>query len=210
MPWVLRIAIGCALMWQTGLVCAEEPMGSVSREMKQLEKATFAGGCFWCMEHPFDDVAGVTSTTVGYTGGSEENPTYVQVSSGRTGHAEAIEVIYDGTKITYAKLLDVFWRNIDPTDPNGQFTDRGMQYRTAIFYHDENQKHIATASKEKLEQSGRFDKPIATEITPASAFYPAEDYHQEYYKTHPIRYKIYKRGSGRDQYINSTWGKAAH
>lgn len=170
------------------------------------EKATFAGGCFWCMQPPYDTLKGVLSTTVGYTGGTKENPTYEEVSSGKTGHAEAVEITYDPSQITYAELLDVFWKNIDPTALNRQFADMGTQYRTAIFYHSEEQKRLATLSKEKLEKSGRFDQPIVTEIVPLSTFYPAEEYHQEYYKKCPIPYQLYKVGSGREFYLKKRWG----
>ena len=172
---------------------------------QKLEKATFAGGCFWCMEPPFALLKGVVSITVGYTGGQKEKPTYEEVSSGITGHAEAIEIVYHPAQITYAELLDVFWSNIDPTTPNQQFVDVGTQYRAAIFYHNEEQKHLAEESKAKLEKSGRFDKPIVTEIKPATTFYPAEDYHQKYYQKSPIRYKFYRFNSGRDQYLKKTW-----
>lgn len=171
-----------------------------------LEKATLAGGCFWCMQPPFDKLKGVIKTTVGYTGGHKVNPTYKEVSSGTTGHAESIEVLFDPNQISYAQVLDVFWRNINPTTPNQQFNDVGAQYRTAIFYHNEKQKRLAEAVKEKLEKSGRFDKPIVTEITRASAFYPAEDYHQKYYKKSPLPYKFYRFGSGRDRYLEKIWG----
>ena len=175
----------------------------------QLGKATFAGGCFWCMEHPFDALPGVRSTTSGYAGGAEKDPTYKEVSSGGTGHAEVIEIVYDPSKVTYSELLDVFWMNINPTDSGGQFADRGKQYRTAIFYHDEEQKKLAIASKEKLGKSGRYDSPIVTEITPASEFYKAEEYHQDYYEKNPLRYKFYRYGSGRDEYLKKIWGGKA-
>jgi methionine-S-sulfoxide reductase len=149
----------------------------VAREKR--EKATFAGGCFWCMEPPFDKLDGVISTIVGYTGGQEKNPTYEEVSSGKTGHVEAIQIVYDPSSVTYAELLDVFWRNIDPTQMNGQFADTGRQYRTSIFYHSQEQKQLALASKDELEKSGRYDKKIVTEIVPAGAFYSAEEYHQD-------------------------------
>lgn len=174
---------------------------------ESLEKATFGGGCFWCMEPPFDKAKGVVSTTVGYTGGTKSNPTYEEVSTGKTGHAEAIEITYDPSQISYRELLDLFWRNIDPTAKDRQFADVGTQYRTAIFYHNGEQKALATASKEALQKSGRFDKPIATEIVPASTFYPAEEYHQGYYKKCPIPYEMYKVGSGRAGYLEKTWGK---
>ena len=173
----------------------------------KIQKATFAGGCFWCMEPPFDKLDGVISTTVGYTGGREKNPTYKEVSSGKTGHAEAVEVVYDPSRITYAGLLDVFWRNIDPTQADGQFVDIGRQYRTAIFYHNEEQRGLAVASKRELENSSRFEKEIVTEIVPAREFYRAEEYHQDYYKKNPIRYKFYRYGSGRDQFLRKMWGQ---
>ena len=168
-------------------------------------KATFAGGCFWCMEGPFDKLDGVLSTTSGYTGGSKKNPTYEEVSSGATGHAEAVQIIYDAKKVTYAKLLEVFWHNIDPLTPNAQFCDHGSQYRSAIFYHDETQKRLAEESKKAL--SSRFRAPIVTEIVPATVFYPAEDYHQDYYKKNPLRYKVYRYSCGRDQRLEELWGK---
>ena len=171
-----------------------------------LEKATFAGGCFWCMQPPYDKVKGVISTTVGYTGGTTENPTYEEVCSGRTGHAEAVEITYDSSQTSYSDLLDVFWKNIDPTTTNQQFADTGTQYRTAIFYHNEEQKRLAVASKEKVEKSGKFKRAIVTEIVPASLFYPAEEYHQKYYKKCPLPYQLYKTGSGREGYLKKTWG----
>lgn len=174
---------------------------------KQTETATFAGGCFWCIEGTFSHLDGVTKATSGYTGGSEKNPTYEQVSSKQTGHLEAVEVQFDPNIISYQELLEVFWRNIDPTDENGQFADRGNQYTTAIFYHTEKQKHEAEKSKKQLEQSQKFDKPIVTQILKAGPFYEAEEYHQEYSKKNPIRYKLYKIGSGRDSFINNHWKK---
>jgi len=167
-------------------------------------KATFAGGCFWCMEPPYDELDGVLSTISGYMGGTKKNPTYEEVSAGRTGHAEVVQVTYDPKKITYSKLLEVFWRNIDPLTPNRQFCDVGSQYRPAIFYHDEAQKRLAQESKKALAK--RFKEPIVTEIVPVSVFYPAEDYHQDYYKKNPIRFKIYKYGCGRDQRLEELWG----
>jgi len=169
--------------------------------------ATFAGGCFWCMEPPFDKLEGVISTTSGYTGGMEDNPTYKEVSAGKTGHAEAVEVLYDPQKVSYEKLLDVFWHQIDPTTPDRQFVDVGHQYRTAIFYHDEEQRRLAEESRDRMAASGRFDGPIVTEIVPAGPFWPAEGYHQDYYKKNPLRYKFYRFGSGRDQYLEKVWGK---
>ena len=176
---------------------------------KNLKTATFAGGCFWCVESDFEKVDGVVEAISGYTGGQESNPTYKQVASGSTGHVEAVQVHYDPDKITYDDLLDIFWRQVDPTDAGGQFVDRGFQYRTAIFYHDEEQKRIAEASKAALDKSGTFSKPIATEIVPLGEFYKAEEYHQDYYNKNPMRYKFYRYGSGRDQFINKTWGAEA-
>ena len=173
----------------------------------KLEKATFAGGCFWCMEPPFDKLDGVISTTSGYCGGKEKNPTYKQVSAGETGHAEAVEIVYDPSRISYAELLDVFWRNVDPTQKDGQFADTGAQYRTAIFYHNEEQRRLAETSKKELGNSGRFNKEIVTEIVAATPFYRAEEYHQDYYKKNPLRYKFYRYGSGRDDYLVRKWGK---
>jgi peptide-methionine (S)-S-oxide reductase len=169
-----------------------------------LAKATFAGGCFWCMEPPYDELEGVISTISGYTGGTKKNPTYEQVSAGTTGHTEAVEVTYDPKKISYDKLLDVFWRNIDPLTANAQFCDSGSQYRSAIFYHDQTQKTLAEASKKRVQS--RFKQPIVTEIVRASEFYPAEDYHQDYYKKNPVRYKIYRYGCGRDSRLQELWG----
>jgi len=199
---MILIALG-----QINIAFADSENKSADIQDKQLENATFAGGCFWCMQPPFDKLEGVISTTVGYTGGPEKSPTYKEVSYGKTGHAESIEVIYDPTQVSYDELLDVFWMNINPTDPDGQFVDRGKQYRTGIFYHDEEQKKLAESSKETLEKSGRYDKPIVTEIIPASEFYKAEEYHQKYYKKNSIGYKTYRNGSGRDQYIERIWGE---
>jgi len=170
--------------------------------------ATFAGGCFWCMEGPFDTLEGVVSTTSGYTGGNTDNPTYPEVSSGATGHAEAVQVVYDPDKISYEQLLTTFWHNIDPTVKNRQFCDVGSQYRSAIFYHDEAQKKLAEESKAALEQA-IFGKALATEIVPAGRFYPAEDYHQDYYMKNPLRYKYYRFSCGRDQRLEQIWGEAA-
>ena len=172
-----------------------------------LEKATFAGGCFWCMEPPFDKLDGVVSTTSGYTGGDTKNPTYAQVSAGVTGHTEAVEVLYDPSVISYAELLEVFWRNIDPVTPNRQFCDGGSQYRTAIFYHDTEQERLTRESKARLEESRRFTSPIVTEISAASAFYPAEEYHQDYYTKNPLRYKFYRYSCGRDKRLEQLWGE---
>ena len=169
--------------------------------------ATFAGGCFWCMEPPFDELDGVKSTTSGYIGGRKRNPTYQEVSSGRTGHTEAVKIVYDPEKISYAELLKVFWRNIDPLTADRQFCDGGSQYRSGIFYQNEEQQLLAEASRQALIESGRFNKPIVTEITEASKFYRAEDYHQNYYKKNPGRYKFYRFNCGRDKRLAQVWGK---
>jgi peptide methionine sulfoxide reductase msrA/msrB len=179
-------------------------------EPNNYETATFAGGCFWCVESDFEKVDGVIEAISGYAGGEEPNPTYKQVSAGGTGHTEAVQVRFDPDKITYKELLDVLWRHMDPTDADGQFVDRGSQYRSAIFYHDEEQKRIAQESKAELEKSGRFTKPIVTEIVPLTKFYTAEDYHQDYYRKNPLRYKMYRYGSGRDQFLNRTWSAEAN
>ena len=175
----------------------------------KTETATFAGGCFWCTEADFEKVPGVVKAVSGYTGGHKENPTYKEVSSGTTGHVEAVQVYYDPAKITYEELLNWFWRHINPTDPGGQFVDRGSQYRSVIFYPNEEQKRLAEKSKEELNKSGKFDKPIVTEIIPFKKFYEAEDYHQDYYKKNPLRYKYYRYASGRDQFLDKVWGREA-
>ena len=172
-----------------------------------LSKATFAGGCFWCMEKPFDQLQGVVSTTSGYTGGQLPNPTYRQVSSGTTGHAESMQVVYDPAKVSYEKLLDVFWQNVDPIDAEGQFCDRGSQYRSSVFYQDETQHKLAEQSK--VAVATQLNQPIATEIVVASEFYPAEDYHQNYYQTHPAKYRFYRFTCGRDQRLAKVWGERA-
>jgi len=186
---------------------AESPTGSASMNSynKNLEKATFAGGCFWCMEPPFEKLEGVVDVISGYTGGHKKNPTYEEVSSGTTGHYEAIQVIYDPNKIRYEELIEIFWRQIDPTDGGGSFVDRGTQYSSAIFYHNDEQKRLAELSKEKLEKSGIYQKPIVTEILKFDIFYKAEDYHQDYYKNNPLRYKYYRGRSGRDQFLKKIW-----
>jgi peptide-methionine (S)-S-oxide reductase len=171
-------------------------------------RATFAGGCFWCMQGPFDRLDGVISTTAGYTGGSKKNPTYHEVSSGETGHAESVQVVYDPKRVSYEKLLDVFWHNIDPTVKDRQFCDVGTQYRSAIFYLTPEQKRLAEASKAALEKSKPFKGEIYTQIVPAGEFWPAEDYHQDYYKKNPVRYQFYRSGCGRDAKLEEIWGKA--
>ena len=174
--------------------------------LADTKKATFAGGCFWCMEAPFDKLPGVSDVTVGYTGGHKSNPTYQEVSAGTTGHVEAVQIAYDSAKITYEKLLDVFWHNVDPLTANAQFCDHGSQYRTGIFHVDDEQKRLAESSKDALTKSGRFKQPIVTEITAASTFWPAEDYHQHYYVKNPVRYKFYRYNCGRDQRLQQVWG----
>lgn len=170
-------------------------------------RAIFAGGCFWCMEQPFDLLPGVVSTTSGYIGGHKTDPSYQEVSAGGTGHTEAVEVVFDPQRVNYEKLLEVFWRNIDPTDAGGQFVDRGSQYRSGIFYLDELQRRKAEQSKAELAKGGPFKAPIVTEIVPATTFYPAEQYHQDYYRQNPLRYKYYRFNSGRDQFLDQVWGK---
>jgi len=176
-------------------------------ETGEYKRALFAGGCFWCMEPPFDRLDGVISTVAGYTGGRTEAPTYRDVCTGRTGHLEAVEVIYDPDKVSYENLLEAFWKNIAPTQKNGQFADIGSQYRSAIFYHDEHQRRAAETSKKAMDRSGKFTGPIVTEVLPAGTFWPAEDYHQDYYRKYPQQYTRYRRGSGRDGYLAEIWGK---
>lgn len=172
-----------------------------------LGKAYFAGGCFWCMEEAFEKVEGVLSVTSGYMGGTVANPSYEDVSAGRTGHAESVEVVYDPAKVSYQKLLDAFWRNVDPVTPNAQFCDHGNQYRSAVFFQNDEEKRGAEASKQAIEQSKRFKDPIVTQIVMVAQFYPAEEYHQDFYKKNPIRYKFYKYNCGRAQRLEELWGK---
>jgi peptide methionine sulfoxide reductase msrA/msrB len=190
----------CLLAALALLACAP------ARADEKLAVATFAGGCFWCMEPPFEKLDGVRDVVAGYSGGTEVDPTYEQVSSGRTGHAEAVQIHFNPSRIRYAELVEVFWRQIDPTDQDGQFVDRGRQYRPAIFVHDERQRRLTEASKAALEASGRYETPLVTEIVPFRAFYRADEYHQDYYKKNPIRYKYYRYRSGRDQYLEKIWG----
>ncbi|MGO4369372.1 peptide-methionine (S)-S-oxide reductase MsrA [Paenibacillus sp. 2TAB19] len=182
----------------------DQPLSHNSGQ-RRTEQAAFAGGCFWCMVSPFEEMPGIVSIVSGYTGGHKENPTYEEVCSDTTGHAEAVLITYDPDVFPYEKLLDIFWHQIDPTDAGGQFHDRGDSYRTGIFYYTEEQRKLAEASKQELAASGRFDKPIVTEIEPAGKFYAAEDYHQGYHKTNPFRYKMYRKGSGRDAFIAKNW-----
>jgi peptide-methionine (S)-S-oxide reductase len=200
---LIGLAISSMLVAVPGHSEIQAPQAGKARH----ETATFAGGCFWCMEPPFDVLPGVISTTSGYTGGHKPNPTYEEVSAGGTGHAEAVKIVYDAAKISYAQLLDVFWKNIDPLTPNRQFCDVGSQYRSAIFHHDDEQKRLAETSKSALEKSGRFKAPIVTEIVPASAFYNAEEYHQDYYKKNPLRFNFYKYSCGRAARLAELWGE---
>lgn len=177
-------------------------------ESSEPAKAYFAGGCFWCMEEAFEKVDGVIAAVSGYMGGTVQNPSYEEVSSGRTGHAESIEVLYDPSKVTYNQLLEAFWRNVDPITPTAQFCDHGTQYRAAIFYQNDQEKRFAEESKQAIEQSKRFTQPIVTQIVMASQFYPAEEYHQDFYKKNPIRYKFYKYNCGRAQRLDELWGKS--
>jgi peptide methionine sulfoxide reductase msrA/msrB len=178
---------------------------TMNKKNNKFKTATVAGGCFWCTESDFEKVDGVIEVISGYTGGHKDNPTYREVSAGGTGHTEAIQVVYDPTKVTYKELLDIFWMHVDPTDPGGQFVDRGSQYRTAIFYHDDEQRRQAEESRDKMNKSGKFKQPIVTEIVKLPKFYTAEDYHQDYYKKSPIRYKLYRYHSGRDQFLKKVW-----
>lgn len=202
------LAIGflsMSLLFSSSKAVDKEGAGSTMNDSRELKTATLAGGCFWCVEADFEKAGGVVKVISGYTGGSKENPTYEEVSAGGTGHVEAVQVLYDPKQITYKEILEVFWRHVDPTDPGGQFVDRGSQYRSAIFYHDEEQRRVAEESKKELEQTGPFKKPIVTDIMKFTTFYPAEDYHQDYYKNHSFRYKYYRQGSGRDQFLKEVW-----
>lgn len=176
-------------------------------ESAKTELATFAGGCFWCMVKPFDTWPGVIRVTSGYTGGHVMNPTYEQVCSGTTGHVEAVQIEFDPAVFPYERLLEVFWQQIDPTDEGGQFCDRGSSYATAVFYHTEEQREIAEESKRQLQESGRFSRPVVTPILPAKEFYPAEDYHQDFYQKNPTHYQMYRMGSGRDEFLRKAWDK---
>ncbi len=201
---LLALSVACAV---TALHGQDIPATSPQPATADVQRAYFAGGCFWCMQYAFDRVPGVTKTVVGYTGGKVAAPEYEEVSTGTTGHAESIEVQYDPGKVMYSQLLDVFWKNIDPTQLNRQFADRGTQYRTAIFYRDDTEKNVAEASKAALDKSGKYGKPIVTEITKAGTFYPAEEEHQEYYRKNPDHFQRYEVGSGRAGYVKKMSGE---
>lgn len=185
---------------------AEAPLPSPTARAEGLATATVAGGCFWCVEDAFEHVEGVEEVISGYTGGSVVRPTYEQVTEGATGHFESVQIVFDPKRVTYEQLLEVFWRNIDPTDAQGQFCDQGPQYRSAIFVADEEQRRVAEASKRAIDESGRFPGMVATEIRPAGPFYPAEDYHQDYAEKNPLRYRFYRTGCGRDRRLREVWG----
>ena len=200
MPWKSLLPLA--------LLLAATSAPDAQGDPQPTETATFAGGCFWCMQPPFENLPGVISTTVGYTGGHTRNPTYEEVSAGGTGHAESVEIVFDPTRIRYEQLLDVFWHNVDPITPEAQFCDHGHQYRSAIFYHGETQRRLAEESKQRLEASKRFDQPIVTEIVAATEFYPAEEYHQKYHEKNPARYSFYRWNCGRDQRLKALWGES--
>jgi len=199
-PLVLTVAIVLIGAWNL-----QSPRHAAADST--VGKAYFAGGCFWCMEEAFEKVEGVLSATSGYMGGKVANPSYEEVSAGRTGHAESVEVVYDPAKVSYQKLLDAFWRNVDPITPNAQFCDHGSQYRSAVFFQTDEEKRASDTSKQAIERSKRFTEPIVTQIVMASQFYPAEEYHQDFYKKNPIRYKLYKYNCGRAQRLEELWGK---
>ena len=203
----ILIVVFLFLGYQTVNSMNKEPVNTMEKNTSSGKRATFAGGCFWCTESDFEKRDGVLEVVSGYAGGTPETASYKQVSAGVTGHVEAIQVRYDPEKVSYADLLDHFWRHVDPTDSGGQFVDRGRQYRSVVFYHDPEQRRLAEASKAALERSGRFDRPVVTEIVELTGFYPAEEYHQDYYKKNPLRYKFYRHGSGRDPFLKKAWGK---
>lgn len=207
--WIISIVLVLAL--GSALILSSKPASS-SKMMAVptgAATATFAGGCFWCMESSFEKIPGVIQAISGYAGGNKVDPTYEEVSGGGTGHAESVQIIYDPKKISYPRLLQVFWHNVDPTDDGGQFCDRGNQYRSEIFYSNDAEKKMAEDSKAEIEKTKKFSDPIVTKITPLKAFYPAEDYHQDFYKKNPVRYESYRFGCGRDRRLAVLWGKEA-
>jgi peptide methionine sulfoxide reductase msrA/msrB len=206
---VYATGVAVAALWLAAPFRAAGDKAAAAPPPAKVARAVFAGGCFWCMEASLEKVPGVVSVVSGYAGGSVKNPTYEQVGTGTTGHAESVQVFYDPSKLSYAQLVEIFWRNVDPTDGGGQFCDRGNEYRSQIFYENEAQKRIAEQSKQALEASGRLKKPIVTQITPLEAFYPAEDYHQDFYKKNPLRYTTYRSGCGRDHRLAQLWGDEA-
>jgi peptide-methionine (S)-S-oxide reductase len=203
---VVASALGALLALPGHALSAEPPLPSPAARADGLATATVAGGCFWCVEDAFEEIEGVESVASGYTGGSVVRPTYEQVTEGATGHFEAVQIVYDPKRVTYEKLLEVFWRNVDPTDAQGQFCDQGPQYRSAIFVADDEQRRVAEASKRAIDESGRFPGKVATEIRPAGPFYPAEEYHQDYARKNPLRYRFYRTGCGRDRRLREVWG----
>jgi peptide methionine sulfoxide reductase msrA/msrB len=204
---ITALIVGGVWVWHKAGDAQGKIDQGTAKEPSNVKVATFAGGCFWCTEADFEKAPGVVKVISGYAGGQKKNPTYEEVSSGTTGHVEAVQVYYDPAKVTYQQLLDYFWRHIDPTDGGGQFVDRGAQYRSVIFYQDEEEMRLAEKSKEALDHSGRFKKPVVTDIVKFTNFYPAEEYHQDYYKKNPIKYWYYRHGSGRDQFLAKVWGK---
>ncbi len=210
LPLAVALGIGTAIAGSsvTAKASARSPIVHTSH-VAEVDTATFAGGCFWSMERPFDNTTGVISTTVGYTGGTRANPTYEDVSTGTTGHLESVEVHYDPSKVTYDRLLYIYWHNIDPVTADGQFCDRGNEYHTAIFYHNDAQRRAAEATKEQLDKSGLFKSPVVTKIVPASTFWKAEEYHQHYADRNPVQYGLYRAGCGRDARLKELWGSSA-
>ncbi len=205
----IALLLGALASSRSGTAAPPTAQDGPKAESSKTASAIFAGGCFWCMEKPFDGLPGVTATTSGYTGGTLAGPTYEQVSSGNTGHIEAVRIDYDPSLVSYSTLVDVFWRNVDPLDARGQFCDKGYQYTSAIFHGSEEEKRVAESSKRALEESGKFQAPIVTRILPATEFYDAEEYHQDYYEKNPIRYRYYRHGCGRDARLEQLWGTEA-
>lgn len=207
---VIGLVMGALLLFHSFMGQEARAMeNNLKGDNLKYEKATFAGGCFWCMQHPFETINGVQSVVSGYAGGHLENPTYEEVSSGRSGHLEVIQITYDPDMVSFETLLKMFWQQIDPTDKGGSFVDRGDQYGSAVFYHNDRQKEAALTAREALDKSGVFNAPVATEIRPIKTFYPAETYHQDYHKKNPMQYKLYRAGSGRDRFIEKTWTNKA-